>query len=176
MFRGDSGLSSRHFMLAGAIGILILMNHGIDLAVSFHWVLPETITWFERSTNEMIQFLSSTILALTFWESVRGYSLCSAIQKRQRIVFASAFFTAVFTMTVIVHGILPEPIIPAVYPWLVAIFAFTTMCSTFAVLVIQYRERDLARAISSSEVCDKSVYHNSDHTEDNTLLTKIVST
>lgn len=141
MFRGENSISLRHFLFAGAIAGLTLMNRSIDLLLSFAWVESTTIIWVERSANEVTQFMSSTVLALTFWESIHGYNECSSAQKKQRLLFAATFITAVFTTKVIANGMLPETSLPAIYPWFATIFALSLICVTHTILTWQQHER-----------------------------------
>jgi AraC-like DNA-binding protein len=184
MFRGDNSLSLRHFVFASAIAVLILMNRSIDFLLSLAWVDASAINWIDRSASEITQLMSSTVLALTFWESIRGYAECPPAQKKQRLLFASMFVTAVFTTTVIARGVLPETALPIVYPWLVVCFAFGMMCVTFAILVWQQYERDQASRSEHAELTTSSasakgndypVYSvaNPTESEDKTLFTEI---
>ena len=69
MFRGDNSLSLRHFVFASAIAVLILMNRSIDFLLSLAWVDANSINWIDRSASQITQLMSSTVIALTFWET-----------------------------------------------------------------------------------------------------------
>lgn len=184
MFRGDNSLSLRHFVFASAIAGLILMNRSIDFLLSITLMDAASMAWIERSANEITQLMSSTVLGLTFWESIRGYTNCSSAQKKQRILFALIFASAVFTTTVIAKGILPGALFPTVYPWFVAFFAFSIMVVTFAILVWQQYERTQAARSKQTKVTTLSVsveandypvygITNPTESEDKTMFTEI---
>jgi len=148
MFRGSDSIKLRHYIVAIIIALLVISSRSIDLLVSVEWLSQDNISWLKRSIGEVTQLLSSTVLALAFWESVKNFSAATKPAKVQRVLFATTFFAGVFSCTVIVHGFIPEVEQPILRPWFVVCSAIAIITCIWMVLVLQHLER---KAVASVE-------------------------
>lgn len=166
-FRGSDSLAIKHYLFAAVIAILVFANRTVDLLVSIEWINSYSIDWLKRSISELIQLLSSTTLALAFWESIRGFNRANNLSKWQRSLFAVTFFTGVFSCTVISDGVLSEDARLTVKPWLVVMSAMSILLTTFIIAFWQYRERLSKSSNELLTVCDNPL------SEDIALFSKI---
>lgn len=162
LFRGSDSLELRHYCIAALIALLVLTNRSVDLLISMQWLESAGVEWLSRTISKVTQFLSSTVLALAFWESVRDFSKQSKSGQHQRAIFASAFFIGVFSCTVVAQGLLTETQSASVKPWLVAGSAIGIVLASWIVLLWQQRERDsvshaLNNPLSSESQEDKAL-------------------
>lgn len=103
LFREHSPVSRRHVTFAATIAGLIMFNQTWHYLVSLDpQPLPTSdIMWrLKQGVNEVTILLSSSILALSFWEAFRGYSKKTQSQKMQSIIFGSAWVLAVFNASI----------------------------------------------------------------------------
>jgi len=103
LFREHSPISRRHVTFAATIAGLIMFNQTWHYLVSLDpQPLPTSdIMWrLKQGVNEVTILLSSSILALSFWEAFRGYSKKTQSQKMQSIIFGSAWVLAVFNASI----------------------------------------------------------------------------
>jgi len=103
LFREHSPVSRRHVTFAATIAGLIMFNQTWHYLVSLDpQPLPTSdIMWrLKQGVNEVTILLSSSILALSFWEAFRGYSKKIQSQKMQSIIFGSAWVLAVFNASI----------------------------------------------------------------------------
>lgn len=154
LFREENSLSRVHYLVAASIASLVVISYSVELMLSMAWVSSGSVAWLDRSVSELSGMLSSTVLVLTFWEALRGYSKATRPQQQQRKLFAGTFFAGVFSCSVIGRGMLPESAFPEVFPWLVVISASSIICVTFLVLLSQHRHRqgELQTVIQTDEM------------------------
>ena len=103
LFREHSPISRRHVAFAATIAGLIMFNQTWHYLVSLDpQPLPTSdIMWrLKQGVNEVTILLSSSILALSFWEAFRGYSKKTQSQKMQSVIFGSAWVLAVFNASI----------------------------------------------------------------------------
>lgn len=103
LFREHSPVSRRHVTFAATIAGLIMFNQTWHYLVSLDpQPLPTSdIIWrLKQGVNEVTILLSSSILALSFWEAFRGYSKKTQSQKMQSVIFGSAWVLAVFNASI----------------------------------------------------------------------------
>ena len=103
LFREHSPISRRHVTFAATIAGLIMFNQTWHYLVSLDpQPLPTSdIIWrLKQGVNEVTILLSSSILALSFWEAFRGYSKKTQSQKMQSVIFGSAWVLAVFNASI----------------------------------------------------------------------------
>ena len=103
LFREHSPISRRHVTFAATIAGLIMFNQTWHYLVSLDpQPLPANdIMWrLKQGVNEVTILLSSSILALSFWEAFRGYSKKTQSQKMQSVIFGSAWVLAVFNASI----------------------------------------------------------------------------
>ncbi len=104
LFREHSPISRRHVTFAATIAGLIMFNQTWHYLVSLDpQPLPTSdIMWrLKQGVNEVTILLSSSILALSFWEAFRGYSKKTQSQKLQSVTFGSAWALAVFNASIL---------------------------------------------------------------------------
>tara|TARA_B100001063_G_scaffold231983_1_gene246614 strand:- start:819 stop:1961 length:1143 start_codon:yes stop_codon:yes gene_type:complete len=103
LFREHSPIFRRHVAFAATIAGLIMFNQTWHYLVSLDpQPLPANdIMWrLKQGVNEVTILLSSSILALSFWEAFRGYSKKTQSQKMQSVIFGSAWVLAVFNASI----------------------------------------------------------------------------
>jgi len=103
LFREHSPISRRHVTFAATIAGLIMFNQTWHYLVSLDpQPLPTSdIIWrLKQGVNEVTILLSTSILALSFWEAFRGYSKKTQSQKMQSVIFGSAWVLAVFNASI----------------------------------------------------------------------------
>lgn len=139
LFHGSDSLRLSHYLVAGTIAVLVLANRSMDLMVSVEWFTQGNVQWLKRAIGQFTQLLSSTTLALTFWEAINGFKTAEKTAQLQRALFATVFFSGVFSCTVIAKGVLTEPVSQIVKPWLVVASAIAILLTTFAILIWQHK-------------------------------------
>ncbi|MCO7222859.1 AraC family transcriptional regulator [Pleionea sp. CnH1-48] len=97
LFRGNGGISARHYLLAASIALLIMINQGYLFAHYTYSSINADNNLIRHLLREATVLLSSYILVLSFWEGCRGYSSCSPQEKYQRLLFLATFGCAVAT-------------------------------------------------------------------------------
>lgn len=152
LFRKGKALLLAHYVLAGAIALLILTSRSIDIFVTLQWLEQETLAWLKRSLSEMLQLLSSGALLLAFWEIIRSYSSSSKSIKKQKWVIASTMLFAVLSTRVIVPSI---PMTPEtnhlVFALVRSIMASAILISVLLVFWLQYQSRQSLELNSPSK-------------------------
>jgi len=141
LFRGSESLAVQHYALAASIALLVMISRSLDLMVSVNWLAAGNISWIKGAVSEITQLLSSTILALAFWEAVRGFNQAAKTSQYQRLLFASSFFAGVFSCTVVAEGILTSDVSSQIKPWLVVSSALLITLVTFTILFWQHLSR-----------------------------------
>lgn len=104
LFREHNPISRRHVAVAATIALLIMFNQTWHYLVSLDPQPLSTshIMWrLKQGMNEITGLLSSCILVLSFWESMKGFNSKTHAQKVQSVIFASAYFLAVVNASVL---------------------------------------------------------------------------
>ena len=111
LFRGDGGVSRVHVLVAGGVALLIAAYRGGTLGT--HGAVSPWVAGVES----LLTLASSTLLALTFLEALRGgWSSLPRAERRLRVAFMLLFATCVLTVTLL--GALA-----AAWPWLASVRA-----------------------------------------------------
>lgn len=135
LFRPAPAITRRHIALALIIAGLVIFNQTWHMVVASdiqHFISTEQMLRLKSGMNEITTLLSSSILALSFWESLRHFTRKTREQKRQAIVFASAFFFGVFNSSVLPKFLFSQSEISQYAPWIVSSSAIVIL------LAIQY--------------------------------------
>ncbi len=122
LFREKNAVTTRHIFVAALIALLIIANQTWHIVneSEVSGLLPQTLMYqLKLGLSETTNLLSSAILMLSFWESLRGLSAKTSQQKIPHIIFASAFFIAVFSSTVISKVFVSPSNQAAISPWIV---------------------------------------------------------
>lgn len=140
--KGNNVLNASHYLLAGAIALLILFSRSIDLLVSLGWIEQSTLIWLQRSLVEMLSLLSSGILLLSFWEIIRSYASSNRSLRKQKVILAGSMLTAVLSTRIIVPAIPVEPeTSELIFLWVRSLAASLMLVSAFLVLWFQFKDR-----------------------------------
>ncbi|WP_296045921.1 AraC family transcriptional regulator [uncultured Alteromonas sp.] len=172
LFRGTQALATQHYLFAGAIALLVVTNRSLELMVSVDWLTAQKIGWIQGAVSEVTQLLSSTILALAFWEAVRGFNNADKPMRHQRLLFATTFFSGVFSCTVIADGMLSGAVSGQVRPWLVVSSALAILLTTLVILVWQRQVRRQSSRLTSA-ASQQSQLDNTATFEDKQLAAQI---
>ena len=148
LFRGSESLAFQHYALAASIALLVMTSRSLELMVSFNWLTTDNTGWIKGAVSEITQLLSSTILALAFWEAVRGFTQATKTSQNQRLLFAGSFFAGVFSCSVVAEGMLTSDVSVQIKPWLVVSSALLITLVTFIILLWQHQSRRSTSHIS----------------------------
>lgn len=96
LFRGEGGVSRVHVLVAGGVALLIAAYRGGTLGT--HGAVSPWVAGVEG----LLTLASSTLLALTFLEALRGgWSSLPRAERRLRVAFMLLFATCVLTTTLL---------------------------------------------------------------------------
>lgn len=140
LFREKNAIDRRHITLAVVIALLIILNQAWYLAsaTGAHQWLSETVMLrLKTGLNEITTLLSSTILALTFWEALRNFGIKNKQQKQQRLLFACAFFVAVFNSMILSKLLFSPEELTAYSPWVLTTSALVIVFTIQAIIYLQ---------------------------------------
>lgn len=144
LFRGENAVTKRHILVAAFIALLIITNQAWYLIGNLNPNFADSalMVQLKQGVMEVSNLLSSTILLLSFWEALRGFSTKSKAEKLQRIIFAGAFFTAVFSSTFIAKALIAPDNQMAAFPWIVFASASLIIIAIQLVLTLQKQYRN----------------------------------
>ena len=146
LFREHNPLSRRHIAVALVVAGLVIFNQTWHLVVSSdipHLLNQAQMLKLKQGMNEITTLLSSSILALSFWEALRGFESKSNIQKRQSIVFATAFFLGLFNSSILPKFLFTPTEIEYYAPWLICSSAMLILGAIQYVVHSQQESRQL---------------------------------
>lgn len=147
LFRESNPISRRHVALAAAIAGLIVFNQTWHLLIAIdiqHLLASDSMLRIKEGMNEITTLLSSSILALSFWEAIRNYSQKNKSQRLQSIVFASAFCLAVFNSSILPKFLFTPTEIEQYFPWLMTFSALMIVAAIQYVIYLQNQDRNAA--------------------------------
>ncbi|WP_088330895.1 helix-turn-helix transcriptional regulator [Lacimicrobium sp. SS2-24] len=100
LHRGQAGLTTRHYAVAGAVGVMIVLSNALS------WSQQEISHAFLQdlrlALSEFMNLASSTLIVLSAWEGCRGLHQSKGAELMQRIVYLASFCGAVITCSVVV--------------------------------------------------------------------------
>lgn len=137
LFSGDKAISARHIAFALLISLLIILNQALQMALELSVLTTNVHEMLKNAITEVIILLSSTVLALTFWEAFKGIRSQAVEQRWQRYMFICSFCIGVFLCTVVAKAFIEPSKIASIYPWFVAFSAIQIMLVTQAILYWQ---------------------------------------
>ncbi|MFW8591451.1 helix-turn-helix domain-containing protein [Glaciecola sp. 2405UD65-10] len=152
LFRKENAISKRHICVAALIALLIVANQAWHMVNDLNGSVlsSELMISLQKGMGETTNLLSSTILLLSFWEALRGYSVKNKTEKYQRIIFAVAFFTAVFSTTFVVNVFVAKEAQAEAYPWFVFAAASMIIFAIEWVLLLQKQQTRLYSTATNS--------------------------
>lgn len=137
LFSDAKSISARHIGFALLISLLIILNQTLQMALEFSVLSTHVHEMLKSALTEMIILFSSTVLALTFWEAIKGIRSKSKAQRRQRYLFISSFSLGVFLCTIVAKAFFEPDKLAQIYPWFVAFSAIQIMLVTQVILFWQ---------------------------------------
>ena len=158
LFREHKPISALHISLAAIIAGLIMFNQTWHYLVSLELQpLPEShIMWrLKQGMNEITGLLSSCILVLSFWEAVRAYKGKGRSQQFQSIIFASAYFLAVFNASILPNFIFSAAEIQRYNPFIIVSSALLITIAIQIVMVLQEKQRGCHSAIDKHDTLEQ---------------------
>ena len=72
MFSGENSITKKHIVFALVIAGLVIINNSVHMAYEFSALAKNTYTLLDNALGELTNLLSSTVLALTCWEALKG--------------------------------------------------------------------------------------------------------
>lgn len=145
LFREHKPISRRHVAFAATIAGLIMFNQTWHYLVSFDsqpLATSDAMWRLKQGVNEVTILLSSSILALSFWEAIRGYSEKTQSQKIQSIIFASAYCFAVFNASVLPKLIFSAADIELYNPIIITSSALLIVIAMQTIMTLQARDKN----------------------------------
>ncbi|MGQ8367062.1 helix-turn-helix domain-containing protein [Glaciecola sp. 1036] len=134
MFSGEKSIQGKHLLFAGLIAVLVISSQLIQLSLATISDHGQFLRVVSRFIGETITLLSSTVLALTFWEAIKGFNQVNKPQRVQRILFLVPFCSGVFLCSIFAKSFLSESQYTLIFPWLVTFSASFILLSTQGIL------------------------------------------
>ena len=134
MFSGENTITKKHIVFALFIAALVIVNNSLHLAYELSALTNNSYVLLSNAIGEITNLLSSTVLALTCWEAIKGISNKTKHEFWQRITFIASFCFGVFLCTVFAKAFFTPDALVLAYPWLVVISALQIMLTTQVVL------------------------------------------
>ena len=147
LFRQQDPIGRRHVALAMVIAGLVIFNQTWHLLVAIdiqNILSTQQMLRLKGGMNEITTLLSSSILALSFWEALRNFKLKSKTQKTQSVVFAFAFFFGVFNSAVLPKFLFTATQIEQYFPWIMVSSALVILAAIQFVVYAQAKAADRA--------------------------------
>ncbi len=123
LFRGDAGVSLRHLLLAGVVGLLLINDQGLQAMRA--WGLLQTGALpAQLALDEVLGLLSSALLVLAFGEACRGWRSANRSDRLQRTAFLICYGGSVLLCTAgpqVLRGMQLQGLSPAMFPALCAV-------------------------------------------------------
>ncbi len=180
LFRTQNPISKRHIFVASFIALLIVANQTWHMLNDMGVTTTLLMSQIKQGLNEVTSMLSSTILLLSFWEALRGFSSKSKAEKVQSSVFAGAFFAAVFLSTFVATVFISAENQAMASPWIVFIAASIIMIAIQSVLVLQNKQarsnhiiRDTVNCLAQEKLATSPRATHDITLEDNKLIEDI---
>lgn len=156
MFSGEDSISKKHILFALVIGAIVIINNSLHMAYELSALAKNTYMLLDNALGEVANLLSSTVLALTCWEVLKGALNKTLNKNRQdfwsRIIFITSFCSGVILCTVVAKAFVSPDKLPEIRPWLVVISALQIMLITQVILWwMQYRSIDKTITPEASE-------------------------
>lgn len=137
LFREKNAVSKSPIILAISIATLIIANQAFHFHAAYGLEQTNPLA-IHIAIGELLTLLSSTILVLTFWEGLRGYSADTRARQAIRITFMLFFCLAVGSV-MIGTKLLPETLYgETTRNWIVTICSTVMMC-VFQSIIIWHR-------------------------------------
>lgn len=137
LFSGEQAVSGRHIAFALLNSLLTILNQAVQMAFEFSALSTNVHAILKSALSEMTILLSSTVLALTFWEALRGIRSQSVAHRWQRFIFLFSFCLGVFLCTVVARALVEPTHLASVYPWFVVFSALQIMLVVQAIMYWQ---------------------------------------
>lgn len=154
LFRTKDAVCRRHVCVALLIALMIVLNQAWHLVSELgiqNQILASGMQQLKIGLNESTALLSSCILILSFWEGLRGYKSKTKVQKQQSLIFAGAFFIAVFNSTILFRMMLNEQNYQQAEPWITTSSALLILFAIQLIFVLQNK-----KAAQQREITDES--------------------
>lgn len=134
LFRGERGVQARHVLFAAGVAILIAVHRGSAMHEG------ASVSVLAVAFDAMLTLASSSLLALSFLEALRGWSAQWPLaERRMRVAFVLLFGGSVLSTTLI--GALANAF-PVLAPWRAAAVA---LCASAMILFTQLALRHRRR-------------------------------
>jgi AraC-like DNA-binding protein len=134
MFSGENSIAKKHVIFALVISVLIIINNSLHMANELLVLTSDTFILLNNALGEITNLFSSTVLALTCWEALKGISNKTKQEFWQRILFISSFCIGVLLCTVVAKAVVAPDMLSQVFPWLLVVSALQILLTTQAVL------------------------------------------
>lgn len=151
LFRTNNAIERRHILLAVVIAFLIILNqtwHLAEATGAHQWFSEASMLKLKTGLNEVTTLLSSSILAMTFWEALRNYGIKNKALKKQSIIFASAFCIAAFNSMVLSKVLFSPEQLTFMSPWITCSSALIMVSAIQLIIHLQAKQ---AQQIASQQ-------------------------
>ncbi|MFT5276737.1 MAG: AraC-like DNA-binding protein [Glaciecola sp.] len=155
LFREKNAIEARHIAVALIIAALIIVSQMLQMTSAMSIETSKNSQLLASAIATMSEFLSSTILALSFWEALRGYSKASGAAKHQRTLFMVSYGGVLFLCMFFAQVFLNETQFEALFPWFTVISALLLLSVSQSILLWQQIENKKAiKAKSAAKEVD----------------------
>ncbi len=134
-----TAFSGWHFALAGAVGLLQVLRELIRFAAGQQWFEPSALNGVAGGLGETLVLFSSTVLLLTIYEGLHGWSAADAVERRMRMLFVCVITSGIFLCTVVAGLAAGWPQLAELQGWLETGAAATVIIVTSG--LIRWRTR-----------------------------------
>ena len=134
MFCGEDSITKKHIIFALLISALIIISNALNMVYELSALTNNTYKLLINALSEIINLLSSTVLALTFWAAFNGISKQNKQEFWQRIMFIASFCSAIILCVVFAKAFYSPARLPLVFPWFMVISALQVMLTTQIIL------------------------------------------
>ena len=138
MFRPKRPFAWYHLFVALLIACLISGIQGLNFYGAVNGETSTSINNLQVISGELLGLLSSSILALTFWEGCRGWSEADRTEKRQRLTFLIAYSLCVSSVMFLSKVLPAEMYGGNTRDWLACMASITILFTSQVLLIWRY--------------------------------------
>ncbi len=140
LFRDKNPIEKRHIIVAVVIAVLIIVSQMLKMTSALSANTSVIQALLANGVTTLTEFLSTTIIALTLWEALRGYSATRGSARHQRTLFILSIGSAIFLCMFVAQVFLNQAQFDTLFPWFTSISALLVLTATQGILIWQQTE------------------------------------
>lgn len=158
MFAGEGAVNQKHILFALLIAVLIIINNMVQMSYELSAFTHTTHSVYGDIFGEIINLLSSTVLALTLWEALNGIAQRNKHEVWQRILFIASFCIGFTLCTMVAKTFYSPEMQPLMSRWLMVIAAVQIIVITQGIL--WWQQYKLAETSAEPSKCKQEPKNN----------------